>query len=148
MLLILFDPRPKSQRSAFFDRDEEIKELKESVARSPLTFLLGIRRIGKTSVLKVALNELEAPYVYLDLRILEEEGYSKVALYLLNILASFKDSSHRLNSILKPYASIPLILFKCSISLFHLNAVLEKASDKSLSNNFSGKEHSNCSRFF
>jgi AAA+ ATPase superfamily predicted ATPase len=43
--------------------------------------LLGIRRIGKTSVLKVALNELEAPYVYLDLRILEEEGYSKVALY-------------------------------------------------------------------
>ncbi|MDT7886142.1 MAG: hypothetical protein RQ968_02060, partial [Thermoproteota archaeon] len=71
-----------------------------------------------------------------------------VALYLLNILASFKDSSRQLNSILKLYASIPLIFFKCSISLFHLNAVLEKASDKSLSNNFSGKEHSNCSRFF
>jgi AAA+ ATPase superfamily predicted ATPase len=96
---MLFDPRPKSQRSALFDRDEEIKELKESVARSPLTFLLGIRRIGKTSVLKVALNEPKAPYVYLDLRILEEEGYSKVALYRL-LSETFSNTASKWNKLI------------------------------------------------
>ncbi|MDT7891860.1 MAG: ATP-binding protein [Thermoproteota archaeon] len=80
---MLFDPRPKSQRKELFDREKEIYELKESLLRLPLTLLLGIRRIGKTSVLKVALNELDLPYVYLDLRMLEEEGYSKIAFYRL-----------------------------------------------------------------
>jgi len=81
--LMLFDPKPKSRRSDLFDREEEINELKNSVLKTPLTLLLGIRRVGKTSVLKVSLNELNAPYVYLDLRMLEEEGYSRVAFYRL-----------------------------------------------------------------
>jgi AAA+ ATPase superfamily predicted ATPase len=102
---MLFDPRPKSQRSELFDREEEIKELKESVARSPLTLLLGIRRIGKTSVLKVALNELEVPYVYLDLRILEEEGYSKVALYRL-LSEAFSNTASKWNRLIDHLKSI------------------------------------------
>lgn len=80
---MLFDPRPKSNRRDLFDREAELEELESSLLKHPLTVLLGIRRIGKTSVLRVALNELGAPYVYLDLRALEEEGYSKAALYRL-----------------------------------------------------------------
>jgi AAA+ ATPase superfamily predicted ATPase len=80
---MLFDPKPKNQRSDLFDREEEIKELKESILKVPITLLLGIRRVGKTSVLRVALNELKTPYLYLDLRVLEGEGYSKVAFYRL-----------------------------------------------------------------
>jgi AAA+ ATPase superfamily predicted ATPase len=102
---MLFDPRPKSQRSELFDREEEIKELKELVARSPLTLLLGIRRIGKTSVLKVALNELEVPYVYLDLKILEEEGYSKVALYRL-LSEAFSNTASKWNRLIDHLKSI------------------------------------------
>ncbi|MCS7367318.1 MAG: ATP-binding protein [archaeon YNP-WB-062] len=78
---MLFDPRPKNCRDSLFDREREVDELKGSISRVPITLLLGIRRIGKTSVLKVALNELESPYIYLDLRILEEEGYSRASLY-------------------------------------------------------------------
>jgi AAA+ ATPase superfamily predicted ATPase len=102
---MLFDPRPKSQRSELFDREEEIKELKESVARSPLTLLLGIRRIGKTSVLKVALNELEVPYVYLDLRILEEEGYSKATLYRL-LSEAFSNTASKWNKLIEHLKSL------------------------------------------
>lgn len=80
---MLFDPRPKTCREDLFDREEEIKELKEAVSKYPLTLLLGIRRIGKTSILRVALDELEVPYAYLDLRILEEEGFSRASLYRL-----------------------------------------------------------------
>jgi AAA+ ATPase superfamily predicted ATPase len=90
----LFDPRPKNHRSDLFNREEEIKELKESILKVPITLLLGIRRIGKTSVLRVALNELKIPYVYLDLRILEEEGYSKVAFYRL-LSEAFSSSASR-----------------------------------------------------
>jgi AAA+ ATPase superfamily predicted ATPase len=78
---MLFDPRPKERREDLFDREKEIEELKESISRQPMTLLLGIRRIGKTSVLKVALNELNAPYLYLDLRSLED--YSRASLYRL-----------------------------------------------------------------
>ncbi|MEM4971275.1 MAG: ATP-binding protein [Sulfolobales archaeon] len=80
---MLFDPRPKIRREDLFDREREIEELKEAVSRYPLTLLLGIRRIGKTSVLRVALNELGVPYIYLDLRALEGEGYSRASLYRL-----------------------------------------------------------------
>ncbi|MEM1611167.1 MAG: ATP-binding protein [Sulfolobales archaeon] len=80
---MLFDPRPKIRREDLFDREREVEELKEAVSRYSLTLLLGIRRIGKTSVLRVALNELGAPYIYLDLRALEGEGYNRASLYRL-----------------------------------------------------------------
>lgn len=79
---MLFDPKPKEDRKDLYGRDEELNRLIEAMnSATPIILLLGVRRIGKTSLLKTALKELGQPYVYLDLRILEEEGYSKAILY-------------------------------------------------------------------
>ncbi|WP_291767039.1 AAA family ATPase [Caldivirga sp. UBA161] len=61
----LFDPRPKSSRSELFDRVDELRLLDKSIGK-PLIVVLGIRRIGKTSLVKSFLE----PYngVYIDLR--------------------------------------------------------------------------------
>lgn len=102
---MLFDPRPKSHRSDLFDREEEINELKESLSKLPLTLLLGIRRIGKTSVLRVSLNELNVPHVYLDLRMLEEEGYSRVTFYRL-LSEALTDTASRWGKLISYLKSI------------------------------------------
>ncbi|TDA31867.1 MAG: hypothetical protein DSO04_03205, partial [Hadesarchaea archaeon] len=54
---MLFDDRPKEDRKALFDREKEVNELKKSL-KHPITVVTGIRRIGKTSVLKVSLKEI------------------------------------------------------------------------------------------
>jgi AAA+ ATPase superfamily predicted ATPase len=64
---MLFDPRPKCSREELFDREEELKKLHRAVEEGqPLILLTGIRRIGKTSVLCVFLNEAGLPYILLD----------------------------------------------------------------------------------
>ena len=41
----------------------------------PLLVITGIRRIGKTSVMNVALNESKIPFAVLDCRKLKENSY-------------------------------------------------------------------------
>ena len=54
----MFDPMPKEIRRELFDREKELKELEIcSRSGSSLVLCLRIRRIGKTSSLKVFLNE-------------------------------------------------------------------------------------------
>jgi len=81
---MLFDPRPKETRDDLFDRELELETLSKYVlSGSPIILCLGIRRIGKTSVLKVFLNESGYPYMYIDARRLSEFGYTKQGLYRL-----------------------------------------------------------------
>ena len=81
---MLFDPRPKECRAELFNREEELKFLSRYVVSgSPIILCLGIRRVGKTSVLKVFLNESNCPYIYVDARRLSEFGYSKQGFYRL-----------------------------------------------------------------
>ena len=65
---ILFDTRPKSRREDFFDRDKEIEELKDIILHKDFAAVLGIRRIGKTSLVKVTLNEL-SDYISLSINL-------------------------------------------------------------------------------
>ena len=64
---MLFDPRPKEKREDIFDREQEIEMIKNSAKEYPITLILGIRRVGKSSLLKVVLNELESG-IYIDVR--------------------------------------------------------------------------------
>ncbi len=73
---MLFDPRPKTKREDLFDRERELGELSKP---SPLTLLLAPRRYGKTSILKVFLENI--PHVYLDCRGITSEGSSKRIFY-------------------------------------------------------------------
>ncbi|WP_052296578.1 ATP-binding protein [Pyrococcus sp. NA2] len=64
-----FDEKPKSRREDLYDRERELKELLNLInSRKPLIVLKGIRRLGKTSLLRVALNEANVPHVIVDLR--------------------------------------------------------------------------------
>lgn len=71
---MLFDPRPKEKREDMFDRDREFEELLRGMEEYPITILIGIRRVGKSSILKVALREYDGIGVYLDARRLYAAG--------------------------------------------------------------------------
>jgi len=82
VILILFDLRPKENRQELYGRDAELNKLIDMLKSNlPLILLFGIRRVGKTSLLKTCLNEIEEPWIYLDVRKLDMEGYSKFILY-------------------------------------------------------------------
>ena len=63
-----FDARPKESREDLYDREEELQALRSSLSE-PIVLLTGVRRIGKTSILKVLLNEVDAPYALMDVRL-------------------------------------------------------------------------------
>lgn len=70
---LYFDPRPKTSRRDLFGRGKELDTLGSLLRRGvPLILILGLRRTGKTSLLKTALNETECPSLVFDLRTLEE----------------------------------------------------------------------------
>ena len=63
-----FDGRPKETREDLYDREEELQTLRSSLSE-PIVLLTGVRRIGKTSILKVLLNEVDIPYALMDVRL-------------------------------------------------------------------------------
>ncbi|MFA4719469.1 AAA family ATPase [Pyrococcus kukulkanii] len=69
---MLFDLRPKERREEIFDREKEFDELEKSVEKYPLTLILGIRRVGKSSILRAYLNE--NPGILIDCRELYAES--------------------------------------------------------------------------
>jgi len=68
---VLFDPRPKTSRRDLFDFERELERL-TGLLSEPMVVVSGLRRTGKTSLVLTALNEVEKPYVYVDLR----EGFA------------------------------------------------------------------------
>jgi len=87
---LLFDLKPKTKREELFGRQRELDNLLSSMMKYPLTLIAGVRRIGKTSLLKTALGECTHPVMYLDARRLEEEGYTRQALYRAILRRAFK----------------------------------------------------------
>jgi AAA+ ATPase superfamily predicted ATPase len=78
---LIFDERPKWRREDLFDREAELRDLLANLDR-PLVLITGVRRIGKTSVMNVALSESGLNYVVIDLRGLKQ-NYSRRDLYSL-----------------------------------------------------------------
>jgi AAA+ ATPase superfamily predicted ATPase len=66
-----FDVPPKCKKSDLFGRERELGELQKLVDRVPLILVLGLRRTGKTSLVRTFLTESDRPYLLLDLRELE-----------------------------------------------------------------------------
>ncbi len=61
---MLFDPRPKTSRDELFDREDELRTLDRFAERGdPLALVLGIRRIGKTSLVRSFLSDWVGVYV-------------------------------------------------------------------------------------
>ncbi len=103
---MLFDERPKTRRQELFDRDVEIEKIKSNINR-PLLVISGIRRIGKTSTLLVALNEVGRDYVLVDCRKLKE-NYGRQDLYNL-FSTSFSTIVDKIKDLLKRVRGVTIL---------------------------------------
>ncbi|WP_324736388.1 ATP-binding protein [Thermococcus sp. SY098] len=66
---MLFDLQPKTRREDLYDREKELLEFRDALSLGErLLLLLGIRRLGKSSLLNVALRESGFPCAKLDVR--------------------------------------------------------------------------------
>ncbi|MEM0062099.1 MAG: ATP-binding protein [Ignisphaera sp.] len=89
--MALFDVRPKSRREELFDRERELGELGSAVSRGhPLILLLGVRRIGKTSILRTFLSTVNG--IYVDMRgvVRRQDLEARVADYVSEHLDRFR----------------------------------------------------------
>jgi len=66
---MLFNPKPKVKREELYDREHELEKIEKSLKKGVgLVTILGIRRLGKSSLLNVSLNELPYGSVKIDAR--------------------------------------------------------------------------------
>ncbi len=86
-----FDVNPKERREDLYDREEELKSISEALNLGErLIVVYGIRRIGKTSVIRVSLRDL--PHVLLDVRQLYfSENNVTMLLLVKYILEGFRE---------------------------------------------------------
>ncbi|MCD6563011.1 MAG: ATP-binding protein, partial [Thermoproteales archaeon] len=71
---MLFDRRPKYRREDFYDREEELHMfLRGLEVGEGLIVVYGVRRVGKTSLVRVGLAESNIPFVPIDLRRFSED---------------------------------------------------------------------------
>lgn len=84
---MLFDLRPKNTRSDLFDREVELGRFVEYVGGLglPITLVLGFRRVGKSSLILVAIREMGLPSIYIDLRKFEERQYLSYRDFILEL---------------------------------------------------------------
>ncbi|ASJ05164.1 AAA family ATPase [Thermococcus barossii] len=66
---MLFDLQPKTRREDLYDREEKLREFEDALhLGEKLVLILGIRRLGKSSLLNVALSESNLPHAKIDVR--------------------------------------------------------------------------------
>ena len=67
-----FDPKPKTQKDDLYDFEKEFKEVVTAIKRNERIIVIrGLRRTGKTSLMKVIQNQIKIPSAFLDGRIIE-----------------------------------------------------------------------------
>jgi len=78
---LLFDPGVKTSRRDLFDRERELEEIFDAVRnREKLIVVYGVRRVGKSSLVNVALREIGEPFAIIDVRALYfESGFRGVS---------------------------------------------------------------------
>ncbi len=89
---MLFSVEPKATIRDLYDREIELNELRSSVLRGDrLIAVYGIRRIGKTSLVRAFLSDLSQPYVLIDVRqIYFVEGNVNVNSLVRHVLDGFR----------------------------------------------------------
>jgi len=70
---MLFLDRPAEKPEELFDREEELEQLRRAVESRRLTLVVGMRRVGKTSVVKAGTYGMAR--IYIDARAFEERPY-------------------------------------------------------------------------
>ena len=63
---MLFSLAPKFRKDDLFDRDRELSTLRSTLQLYPLTLVTGLRRVGKSSLISVFLNESNFIHITID----------------------------------------------------------------------------------
>ena len=70
---MLFREGPVDRPEELFDREEEFRDLRDALNSRRIVLLLGVRRVGKTSLARAATYDMAR--VYIDLREFEWRHY-------------------------------------------------------------------------
>lgn len=129
---MFFDPRPKSTREDLYDREAELRELHGS--DDPLLLVLAPRRFGKTSLVRVFLNETDKFHVFLDCRAVLSTGTSKEAFlkHFARQLGELVEKDSSLLRVLERIKGLKVFGFEVSLSdakEFQLTELLERVND-------------------
>jgi len=74
---LLFSSRPKDDVRSLFGREAQVRRLRSDIqSNHPLVVITGLRRMGKTSLLRSVLAEHRKRVVWLDMRNLEPKSYA------------------------------------------------------------------------
>jgi AAA+ ATPase superfamily predicted ATPase len=73
---LYFGDRPKVRGEDFYDREDELRKLVDSLRKgSALTVVKGLRRLGKSSLMLIGLSKLGSPHLLIDCRQFEEVAH-------------------------------------------------------------------------
>lgn len=124
---MLFDPEPKRKKRDFYNREIELRELLDSIEKEKFVVIQGIRRLGKSSLLNVALTESKRPSVKLDLREIYFTHGSVSKFYLYHALSrelSKLSKTYRLTSWLKKVRGVKISGFEIQLDWREKGAAL------------------------
>ena len=103
---MLFDRRPKYRREDFYDREEELHMfLRGLEVGEGLIVVYGVRRVGKTSLVRVGLAESDIPFVPIDLRRFSEDpsllSPSVSALLIEEVLKQYEKNREKMKKFVR-----------------------------------------------
>jgi len=115
---LLFSIEPKAERYDLFNREQEIKKLSESVETDKIIILFGLRRIGKTSLIKTYLNTTENYSIFMDCRGFISEGRIDKQRFEMDLFSALKEEMKRdkLLGLLKNISSVSIKGIELKIS--------------------------------
>lgn len=105
---MLFSIEPKAEAYDLFNRETEIKKLSESVEMDKIIILFGLRRIGKTSLIRTYLNTTENYSIFMDCRGFINENRIDKQRFETELLSALKEEMKRnkITGILKNISSV------------------------------------------
>ncbi|ABQ47741.1 ATPase [Thermotoga petrophila RKU-1] len=132
---LLFSLTPKTKKEDLFDREKELKDLEKLLQTYPIVVITGLRRVGKSSLVKVFLNESDLLHITVDgRRLYETSGGNISSHHLTRFLGeelSRISKSQKLLNVLKRVRGITVS--GTSIELnpkeFSLSDLLEKLNE-------------------
>jgi AAA+ ATPase superfamily predicted ATPase len=117
---MLFSDRPKTSLSELFDMEKEMQALTSALKEGRIiTLILGLRRLGKTSLLRAVLNSLEKPSIIFDLRMFEGLRHVpgvRLADLLEESLATFISKQEGFRKVLKEIKGVEIMGLRVSIA--------------------------------
>lgn len=107
---MIFSDRPIEDPKDLYDREKELEELKKACINRAITLVLGTRRTGKTSLIKVATRDMNK--IYIDIRKFEEENYITYKDFMEDFkksLNQFTNGKERLLKLLKNIRGVSIL---------------------------------------